>query len=211
MKSSSVVIENNNNKTKIKMLSLISAGIDSPVSSYLMMRECDLSFLHFDRGRRDDVVDILEVLKELTGKSELLLVVADHDEMMERLKELEFPEKQTCVYCKASMLLFAERMCEKLGCMAAVTGDSLGQVASQTLANMRAEESLLEIPVVRPLIGLDKVEIVDLARRIGTYEISTRRKESCPYTPKHPVTRGCSISAGVRDVVEEIGYEVVRV
>jgi len=71
-----------------------------------------------------------------------------------------------------------------------VLGDSLGQVASQTLANMELISYGIKKPILRPLIGLDKTEIVDIARRIGTFDISTRAAESCPYLPSRPITRG---------------------
>ncbi len=194
----------------MKAISLISAGIDSPVSSYLMMKKCELMFLHFDGGRVKDVLEILEVLRAYSSQKRLVLIVVDHDCFMKELRKLDFPESQTCVYCKTSMLLFAERMCKEFECEAIVTGDSLGQVASQTLLNMKAEESLLEFPVIRPLIGLDKVEIVEVARRIGTYEISTRSKESCPYAPRHPVTRGCEVLGEVKNIVDSVEYEVLE-
>ncbi len=194
----------------MRAVSLISTGIDSPVSSYLMMKKCDLTFLHFDRGNTDILMEILRTLKPQKS-AKLTLVVADHDELMSRLKEVDFPEKQTCVYCKASMLLFAERVCMDFGCDIIITGDSLGQVASQTLLNMKSEESLVSLPVIRPLIGLDKVEIVEIARRIGTYELSVKSNDTCPYAPKHPVTRGCEIKEDVKNVVHSTEYRVLKV
>jgi thiamine biosynthesis protein ThiI len=86
------------------------------------------------------------------------------------------------------MLRAASAFARKIGAEAIVTGDSLGQVASQTAQNIRAESLDLEIPVLRPLIGLDKIEIENIAKRIGTFETSTRTPSACTIVPKRPVT-----------------------
>jgi thiamine biosynthesis protein ThiI len=86
------------------------------------------------------------------------------------------------------MLRVASLFAQKVGAEAIITGDSLGQVASQTVQNIRAESLGLEIPILRPLIGLDKIEIENIAKRIGTFDISTRTPSACTIVPKRPVT-----------------------
>lgn len=187
----------------MKLISLISAGIDSPVSSYLA--ENELVFLHFRQKNSDIFVKkIIDVLLK-NGVISHRLIVVNHDRIISNIKNF-CNKKEMCVYCKASMLVLAETLAEKFGCKAVVTGDNLGQVASQTLPNLRSEESLIEIPVIRPLIGLDKNEIIDLAKKIGTYSISTNFKNECMYAPKHPVTGGCTVKHEIKDVVKQVYF-----
>ena len=182
----------------MKLVSLISAGIDSPVSSYLL--EGEIIFLHFRQGGSDKTVKKIVDLLVGKGIKASKLVVMNHEKLINIVSEF-CRENEICVYCKASMLVAAEALAERSGCSAIVTGDNLGQVASQTLSNLKAEESLIKMPVIRPLIGLDKNEIVEQAKEIGTYSISTSFKESCPYTPRHPVTAGCYINPKLRTAV----------
>ncbi len=183
----------------IVLVSLISAGIDSPVSSYLVLKYRPV-FLHFEQGNSLQYVS--ELVRVLGGGR---LFSVKHKELMKLVKEFS-SKKDICVYCKSGMLLVAEKLAEKLGCLAIVTGDSLGQVASQTILNLKSEEELIDIPVIRPLIGLDKVEIVDMAKKIGTYEISISFKEKCVYSPKHPVTSGCCLNPKFRDEVKAFDF-----
>ena len=99
-------------------------------------------------------------------------------------------ERWSCVFCKRALLLKACEVADALGARAVVMGDALGQVASQTLANVEVISFNIPKPILRPLIGMDKTEIVNLARRIGTFETSTSAEERCPFLPRHPITRG---------------------
>ncbi len=99
-------------------------------------------------------------------------------------------ERWACIFCKRAFLQRAAALCEELGASALVLGDSLGQVASQTLANMEVISHGISKPILRPLIGMDKSEIVALAQRIGTFETSTRTEHTCAFLPAHPLTRG---------------------
>ncbi len=186
----------------IIIVSLISAGIDSPVSSYLLIEHNPI-FLHFNQKNSEKYVK--EIIKVLGSGFKLFVV--DHEELMEIVLSYSTND-DVCVYCKSGMLLFAEELAKKFGCKAIVTGDSLGQVASQTILNLKSEESLLEIPVVRPLVGMDKVEIVDIAKKIGTYDISIKFKEKCQYSPKHPITKGCNIHPDFGDMVKKAKFNV---
>jgi len=93
-----------------------------------------------------------------------------------------------CVLCKRVMLMIAQAFARRMDAEAIITGDSLGQVASQTLRNLLVEQRGLELPVLRPLIGLDKIEIEAIARRAGTFDISIRKSPPCPYLPSRPQT-----------------------
>ena len=187
-------------------LSLISGGIDSPVASYLMLRKgVELSLLHFYKSERD-IEKLKSLVRVLKGYGDVERVyVARHSDLLRR----DFG-RYTCIYCKMLMLKAAELLCEKEGLQVIVMGDNLGQVASQTLDNMLVISRAVEIPVIRPLVGFDKEEIIEIARKIGTYEISIKEQYSCPYLPKRPVTR-----ARVEDidysVVPEVGFDVLEV
>ncbi len=177
-------------------VSLISGGIDSPVASYLMLRKgVELSFLHFYR-REEDLEKLRKLLEVLKGYGKVGVVyVARHSDLFDR----DFG-RYNCVYCKILMLKTAESICERDGLQAIVMGDNLGQVASQTLDNMLAISRAVSYPIIRPLVGLDKEEIIRVAREIGTYEISITGQYSCPFLPKRPVTRAR---------VESVDYSVV--
>jgi tRNA uracil 4-sulfurtransferase len=177
----------------VKIVCLISGGIDSPVAAYTMaMRGADTILLHMDnRPYSDDtgiekVQDLRDRLELVTGRT-IRLFVAPHGRNQEIISAACRKGFQ-CVLCKRTMLRAASIFARKVGADAIVTGDSLGQVASQTVQNIRAESLDLEIPVLRPLIGLDKIEIENIAKRIGTFEISTRTPSACTIVPKRPVT-----------------------
>jgi len=192
----------------MKLISLISAGIDSPVSSYLL--EGEIIFLHFRQGSSDEAVKKIVGTLMSNGVEARKLVVMNHEKLIAVVSKF-CRENEICVHCKASMLAAAEALAESTGGSAIVTGDNLGQVASQTLPNLKAEESLIKMPVIRPLIGLDKNEIVELAKEIGTYSISTSFKEGCPHTPRYPVTAGCYVNPELRDAISRsnlVEYEL---
>ncbi len=177
----------------VKLVSLVSGGIDSPVASYLMSKAgADVVLLHMSNGKYGDpkdlekVVAIAEQLEKYTGK-EFPVYVADHGRNQSIIAENADTNYQ-CVLCKRTMHNVAKRFGKSIGASGVVMGDSLGQVASQTLMNIRAEQKDLDFPVVRPLIGLDKLEIIDIAQRIGTFDISTIKTSGCAAVPVRPVT-----------------------
>lgn len=178
----------------MRVISLISGGIDSPVATYLMLRRGDDCIcLHFDNRPFTDerqlkkTKRLVRKLKEISGK-ELKLYLVPHGET-----QLEFARKTIrkygCVFCRRMMFRIAQRIAEMEDADAIVTGESLGQVASQTLENISVEEEAVTIPIVRPLIGLDKVEIQKIAKNIGTYDISIEPSVCCTIVPKKPATR----------------------
>lgn len=177
----------------MKLVSLMSNGIDSPVASYLMSKMgADVILLHMDnRPYTDDrsleiVKNIASRLREETGK-EFPLYLADHGVNQERIQN-GCDKQYQCVMCKRVMQRTARELAKKLGASGIVMGDSLGQVASQTLKNIRAENIGLDFPVVRPLIGMDKLEIEAIAKDIGTYDISIRPTNGCLIVPIKPIT-----------------------
>jgi thiamine biosynthesis protein ThiI len=119
-------------------------------------------------------------------------IVLSHEELLapalKRLRELN-RERWACLFCKRAMLAAAAGIAKEMGATALVTGDSLGQVASQTLSNLEVISYGIGKPILRPLIGLDKTEITDLARHIGTYEASVATAQACPFLPDRPRTR----------------------
>jgi thiamine biosynthesis protein ThiI len=177
----------------MKLVALMSNGIDSPVASYLMsQRGADVILLHMDnRPFTDDrsievVKDIAKRLREETGK-EFPLYMADHGSNQQAIHD-GCDYHYQCVMCKRVMQRTARELAKRLSADAIIMGDSLGQVASQTLKNIRSENIGLDFPVLRPLIGMDKLEIEAIAKRIGTYEISIRPTDGCTIVPTRPIT-----------------------
>jgi thiamine biosynthesis protein ThiI len=178
-----------------RALTLLSAGIDSPVASYLTARRGAYvesvyfhSPPHTSERALQKVLDVCERLAVYTGgyKLSVVNITPTHTRLLERTP----PEKFT-ILLKRSMLRAAELLAAKNGCDALVTGDSLGQVASQTIKSMAAIDHGLNLPVLRPLLGFDKREITDLAVKIGTYDVSIRPFEDCCtlFVARHPETK----------------------
>ena len=177
----------------MKLVSLMSNGIDSPVASYRMsLMGADVILLHMDnRPYTDDrsvenVKAIAERLREITGK-EFPLYMAPHGDNQREISE-NCDRSYQCVMCKRVMQRTARELAKILGADAIVMGDSLGQVASQTLRNIVSENIGLDFPVIRPLIGMDKLEIEAIAKEIGTYDISIRPTDGCTIVPVGPIT-----------------------
>jgi len=179
-----------------RVVALMSGGIDSPVAAWLMIkRGCHVIPLHF---RHNDVeaakfLDNVNVLERWSYGWRMPPVMREQAEAFgptyRRLRQLG-EERWTCLLCKRTLLLEAARVAAEFNASAIVTGESLGQVASQTLQNLAVISYGVPLPILRPLIGMDKTEIVDLARRIGTFEVSIRESQPCAYLPPHPLTQG---------------------
>lgn len=177
-----------------RALALISGGIDSPVAAWMMAkRGCELAFVHFhsapytSTASQRKVRDVIAKLAEWHGPARLFLV--PFAELQQTLVR-EAPAEPRIVLYRRFMLRVAERLAETLGALALVTGDSVGQVSSQTLANLDTINRAATLPVLRPLVGSDKAEIVSLARSIGTYEISIEPDDDCCsfLMPRQPAT-----------------------
>ncbi|HHY76099.1 MAG TPA: tRNA 4-thiouridine(8) synthase ThiI [Firmicutes bacterium] len=178
-----------------KGIILLSGGIDSPVAAYLAMkRGVALEALHFwsfpitGEKSKDKVVRIWQVLKDFDPK--MRLHIAHFTKIQTAIMEL-CPEKYRVTIMRRMMMRVATRLAEKVGALAIFTGENLGQVASQTLESMAAIEDTAGLPVLRPLLTYDKRETVELAEKIGTYELSCLPYEDCctVFVPKHPVTK----------------------
>ncbi len=176
----------------MKLVALISGGIDSPVASYIMSKMgADVILLHMDNGiyagnDAEKVVKLSKRLEEVTGKK-FPVYVLNHEVNQTMIKE-RCEHSYQCVMCKRTMQHVAREFAKKHGCSGIIMGDSLGQVASQTLRNIRAEGAGLDFPIVRPLIGMDKNEIIEIAKEIGTYEISIIQTGGCGVVPLKPIT-----------------------
>jgi tRNA uracil 4-sulfurtransferase len=178
-----------------RVVALLSGGIDSPVAIWLMMkRGCGVIPVNFraSKAQADKVEVLVQALNRYAYGWSLRPIVFSHAEVLApvlaRLREVR-AERWACIFCKRMMLAKAAEIADEVGASAIVTGDSLGQVASQTLSNLEVISHGIEKPILRPLIGMDKTEIMDLARQIGTYEVSIQDAHTCDFLPDHPLTQ----------------------
>ena len=176
-------------------VSLLSGGLDSPVSSWMIARRgVELEMVHFvsppytSQQAQDKVIELARLLTASCGR--MIVHIIPFTEIQEEIRK-NCPEEFFTLIMRRFMMRIAEAVAKKAGANALVTGESLGQVASQTMLSLGVTEAVTTIPVLRPLIGMDKVEIIRLARRIGTYETSILPYEDCctVFTPRHPCTR----------------------
>lgn len=185
-----------------KALLMLSGGIDSPVAGYLTLkRGVDIECIHYasppytNELAREKVLDLVDVLRHYThGKitvhiipfTDLQLAVYDHCD-----------ESYAMTIMRRMMYRIAEGVAHKNQCLALVNGESIGQVASQTLESMSVINEVIHMPVIRPVACMDKLEIIDIAQKIGTYDISIRPHEDCCtiFTPKQPATKPKSYKA----------------
>lgn len=179
-----------------KVLSLISGGIDSPTAAYLITkRGAENVWLHFHSFPLVSNTSI-EKVKELAKiflkyQPHLKIYFIPFQKAQIKIKT-RIPAKYRILLYRRLMLRIAEKIAKKENCHALVTGESLGQVSSQTLPNIKIIEEGVKIPILRPLIGQDKEEIIKLAKKIGTFEISIRPQEDCCtlFVPKHQTAEG---------------------
>ena len=178
-----------------KVVSLISGGIDSPVAAYyLLKRGAQVTFLHFhsvpytNRASIEKVREVVRVLNKFQMKGKLILA-----ELAPIQREImtATDQKFRVILYRRFMFRIAEAIAKKVRATAIITGESLGQVASQTLENMGVIEEVTKLPVLRPLVGMDKQEIINRAITIGTYDISIQPEQDCCslFVPKHPATK----------------------
>jgi thiamine biosynthesis protein ThiI len=178
-----------------KVICLLSGGIDSPVAAYrLMKRGCKVVFVHFhgrpylSRASEEKVRDLVALLTSYQLYSRLYLVPFGE---IQRQIVLEAPAPIRVVLYRRMMMRISEAFAEREKAWALVTGDSLGQVASQTPENIGVVTEVTSLPILRPLIGMDKIEITDDAKTIGTFETSIEPDEDCCtlFVPPHPNTK----------------------
>ena len=178
-----------------KAVSLISSGIDSPVASFEMIkRGVNLSYIHFhsfpavNQQSIDNVKKILNVVTKYQLNSSLFLVPLL--EIQQAIMQT-IPDKYWVIFFRRYMVKIANDIAKKIGAIVLITGDSIGQVASQPLSNIRAIQEISELPIIRPLAGNNKEDIVNKAKDIGTYSISIEPYEDCCsfFVPPHPETK----------------------
>ncbi len=178
-----------------KAVALLSGGIDSPVACWMMAkRGVQLEMVHFfsypytSEEAKQKVLDLAKLLAPWCGK--VVVHVVPFTAIQEELRR-SCPEELFTVLMRRFMMRIAQRVAFREGCAALVTGESLGQVASQTMYAMRCTGAVCQLPIFRPLIGMDKEEIIRIARRIGTLETSNLPYEDCctVFTPRHPRLR----------------------
>ena len=174
---------------------LVSGGIDSPVAGWMMAkRGLQLNAIHFaappytSKRAEMKVHDLVSIVAKYSGR--VNFAVVNFTEIQETIKE-KCPEELFTIIMRRLMMKIAIRIAQRDGCGALVTGESLGQVASQTLGAIACTDAVSDMPVFRPLIGMDKDEIITISRKIGTFETSILPYEDCctVFTPKHPKTR----------------------
>jgi len=196
-----------------RMVALISGGIDSPVAAWMMMRRgCPVSLLYLDPrpyvDARAQALGSAKALRRWTAGRKISFIQAPMGESLGRI--VGACRRDTCLLCRRLMYRVSALVMEEEEAFGVVTGYSLGQVASQTPANIMAEQARIDLPIYHPLIAMDKTEIMNLARKIGTYQV-TEDAGSCLAAPKKPMTRARAedvLAAEAELGIEEMAKEV---
>ena len=178
-----------------RAMCLLSGGIDSPVAAYMIgKRGVEIEAVHFvsypytSQLAKDKVVELARLVTRYTGK--MTVNIVSFTEIQEAIRD-NCPEEFFTLIMRRFMMEISQRLAKQDGCGALITGENLGQVASQTMEAMAVTGAVVDIPIFMPLIGFDKEEIVTIARKIGTMETSILPYEDCctVFTPKHPKTK----------------------
>ena len=181
--------------TSGKGLLLLSGGIDSPVAGYMIAkRGMKIEAIHFhsypytNMQAREKVEELAKILAVYTGGIELNIVSVTH---IQEAIHRHCPDEMMITLLRRFMMRIAERVARERDAQCIITGESLGQVASQTIEGMTSSNAVVSMPVLRPLVGFDKTEIIERARDIGSYETSVLPYEDCctVFLPKHPLIR----------------------
>jgi tRNA uracil 4-sulfurtransferase len=172
----------------LKGVLLLSGGIDSPVAGYLMAKQgVEIEAVHLDARPHSDEAGLEKALslgRKLGVKVNVVPYASFHEEAAEKCKA-----KLHCILCKRFMYKVAEEFARKSRSDFIISGESLGQVASQTLDNLLVLNEAVKMPVLRPLIGFDKEDTISIARDIGTFELSSTKSCGCPFVPNLPSTK----------------------
>lgn len=182
-------------KSNGRAMLLLSGGIDSPVAGFMIAkRGVELNAVHYhsfpytSEAAKQKVIELAELVSGYAGR--MWFNIVSFTEIQTQIHE-KCPSEMMVIIMRRFMMRIAQQLAERNGCQAIVTGESIGQVASQTMESMYVTNEVVHMPVFRPLIGMDKSEIMEIAQRIGTYETSIQPYEDCctVFVPKHPVTR----------------------
>ena len=178
----------------MKLISLISGGFDSSVASYLMLKhENKLIFVHFEIHQNNETPilktkkSIQEIKKYLSIKTKLILFIIPHTNILNEIKH-KCNIKNLCVLCKRAMMRISCEIAKNNKIDALLTGDCLGQVASQTLDNIYTINKSVSIPIIRPLIGMNKQDIIKISKKIGTHNTNIIQNKEFSCNPKHCIT-----------------------
>ena len=191
------------------ILCLLSGGIDSAVAAWMMMkRGCKIVFFHAKMSDNENMAvrKIVKKLQEWHIGYEIKVYTYDHAEILKTFNENFY--RHTCILCKRMIYRAGNIIAKKLKIKAMVTGEALGQVASQTLDNLTVLDQASDILIFRPLIGMDKIDIIKIAENLGTFQISSDHKENCWAWPTKPKTK-----SKIEDVLEfekEIDKEIKK-
>ena len=178
-----------------RAMCLLSGGIDSPVAAYMIAkRGVEIESVHFfsypytSQLAKDKVIELARLVTRYSGR--MTVNVVSFTEIQEAIRD-NCPEEFFTLIMRRFMMEISQRIAKKHGCGALITGENLGQVASQTMEAMAVTGAVVDIPIFMPLVGMDKEEIVTIARKIGTLETSILPYEDCctVFTPKHPKTK----------------------
>ena len=178
-----------------RAITMLSGGIDSPVSTYMIAkRGVKLIPVHFfsfpytSELAKQKVIELAQILTDYCGT--MMIEIVPFTKIQEEIRD-KCPEEYFTLIMRRMMMRIATKIAEANGCKAIVTGENLGQVASQTMEAMASTQSVTYLPTLQPLIGMDKEEIVTIARKIGTFNTSILPYEDCctVFTPRHPKTK----------------------
>jgi len=185
-----------------KVVTLLSTGIDSPVAAWMAMkRGCSTIFVFnynypfADKQEKDYAGGLFQILRRFDPHARMYTV--NFGAIQQKIKDSINPRLR-CIVCKRFMYRIADQIGKKEGAKAIITGESIGQVASQTLDNIYCENKASDLPVLRPLIGMNKQEIIDIAKEIGTFGASIKTSGKCGLLPAHPATK-----ANIKKIEEE--------
>lgn len=188
----------------MKVISLISGGIDSPVATYLMLKKnIEIIALHMDNRpftcerQLNKSIEMIKQLEKVSNKK-IKFCTMPFGEIIQLEIARNCKRNLQCVLCRRMMFRLAKGIAEIEGATTVITGESLGQVASQTLRNIKVESQAVNFAILRPLIGYDKEEIIKIAKEIGTFDISIQPGVCCNIVPKKPSTY-----AKISKVIEE--------
>ncbi|MFZ3077869.1 MAG: hypothetical protein WA139_05405 [Candidatus Aenigmatarchaeota archaeon] len=206
---------------KEKVVCLISGGIDSPVATALAAKHYEIVPVHFSlypfycKGSFETMIAVLKYLKKKTKFREF--IIFPHAEILSAVLKSEnrLARDYMCVMCRKAMFKAAEKICESEGAAGIVTGESLAQKASQTLQNLAATSSGIKYPMIRPLLGMDKTEIIKLSKGL---EMPEKHVGCCTATPEWPVTKADAITAenlfaelGLQKIIDDNFRKIVRI